>query len=58
MDFDSFMIPTAAESSLLSTSSGDLNVMDDTSTEPTQDTTDVNKDNPKSGGDAPNGLSQ
>ena len=58
MDFDSFMIPTANESSLLSTSSKDLNVMDDTSTEPTQDTTDFNKDNPKSGGDAPSGLSQ
>ena len=58
MDFDSFMIPTATESSLLPTSSEDLNVMDDTSTEPTQDTTDVNKDNPKSGGDAPSGLSQ
>ena len=58
MDFDSFMIPTATESSLLSTSSEDLNVMDDTSTEPTQDTTDVNKDNPKSEGDTPSGLSQ
>ena len=58
MDFDSFMIPTATESSLLLTSSEDLNVMDDTSTEPTQDTTDVNKDNPKSEGDAPSGLSQ
>ena len=57
MDFDSFMIPTATESSLLPTSSEDLNVMDDTSTEPTQDTTDVNKDNPKSRGDAPRGLS-
>ena len=43
MDFDSFMIPTATESSLLPTSSEDLNVLDDTSTEPTQDTTDVNK---------------
>ena len=58
MDFDSFMIPTTTESSLLPTSSEDLNVMDDTSTEPTQDTTDVNKDNPKSEGDAPSGLSQ
>ena len=58
MDFDFFLIPTAVESSLLPTSSKDLNVMDDTSTEPTQDTTDVNKDNPKSGGDAPSGLSQ
>ena len=34
MDFDSFMIPTAAESSLLPTSSEDVNVMDNTSTEP------------------------
>ena len=58
MDFDSFMILTAAESSLLLTSSKDVNVMDDTSSEPTQDTIDANKDDPKSGGDAPSGLSQ
>ena len=34
MDFDSFKIPTATENSLLLTSSQDINVMDDTSTEP------------------------
>ena len=58
MDFDSFMIPTTTESSLLLTSSEDVNVMDDTSTEPIQDAIDANKDDPKSRGDAPSGLSQ
>ena len=57
MDFDSFQIPTVAESSLLQTSSDDVNVMDDASTEPTQDTTELAKDDPKSGGNAPSGLS-
>ena len=57
MDFDSFQIPTVAESSLLQTSSDDVNVMDDASTEPTQDTTELAKDDPKSRGNAPSGLS-
>ena len=34
MDFNSFKIPTATENSLLLTSSQDVNVMDNTSTEP------------------------
>ena len=58
MDFDSFKIPTTIESSLLQTSFEDVNIMDDDSTEPVQDATDSNKDNPKSGGNAPSGLSQ
>ena len=37
MDFDSFMIPTTTESSLLPTSSEDINVMDDATTEIAQD---------------------
>ena len=57
IDFDSFKIPTTTESSLLPTSSKDVNVVDDASTEPAQDATDASKDNPKSGGDAPSGLS-
>ena len=35
MDFDSFKIPTAIESSLLLASIQDVNVMDNTLTEPT-----------------------
>ena len=58
MDFDSFKIPTATESSLLSTSSEDVNVVDNASTDTAQDATDVSKDNPNSGGIAPSGLSQ
>ena len=50
LDFDSFKIPLATESSLLQTSSEDVNVMDDASNEVTQD-------DPKSGGSAPSGLS-
>ena len=34
MDFDSFQIPTAVESSSIQTSSKDVNVVDDASTEP------------------------
>ena len=49
MDFDVFKVPIAAESSLLQTSSKDVKIMDDASTEPS-------KDNPKSR-DAPSGLS-
>ncbi|KAL0015485.1 hypothetical protein SO802_002554 [Lithocarpus litseifolius] len=51
MDFDSFVIPTAAESSLLPMSSEDVNVVDDATTEMAQD-------DPKSVGDASSGLSQ
>ena len=57
MDFDSFIIPTAIESSLLPTSSENVNMVDDASTEPVQDALDASKDNPKSRGDAPSGLS-
>ena len=58
MYFVSFKIPTAIKSSLLLMSSENVNVVDDASTEPTQDATDASKDDPKSGGDAPSGLSQ
>ena len=57
LDFDTFKIALAAESSLLAkssllaTSSGDVNVMDDTNNEVTQD-------DPKSGGNASSGLSK
>ena len=51
MDFNSFMIPITAESSLLSMSFEDVNVMDNATTE-------IALDDPKPGGDAPSGLSQ
>ena len=57
MDFDSFEIPTAVESSLPQTSSEDVNIMDDTSTERTKDVAETSKDDPKSGDNALNGLS-
>ena len=41
MDFDSFKIPTAIESSLLLASTQDVNVMDNTLTELAQDATDA-----------------
>ena len=56
LDFDSLKIPLATESSLLPTSSEDVNVVDDDTNEVTQDATVVNKDVPKSGGDAAKGL--
>ena len=49
LNFDTFKIPLATESSLLATSSEDVNVVDDANNEVTQD-------DPKSGGNAPNGL--
>ena len=58
VDFDSFKIPTATESSLLPTSFEAVNVVDDVSTETTQDATNARQDDPKSGGGAPSGLSQ
>ena len=51
LDFDSFKLPLANESSMLQTSSEDVNVMDDASNE-------VIQGDPKSGGNAPNGLSK
>ena len=51
LDFDSFKLPLATESSILQTSSEDVNVMDDASNEVTQG-------DPKTGGSAPNGLSK
>ena len=51
LNFDSFKLPLATESSLLQTSSKDVNVVDDVSNEVTQD-------DPKSGGNAPSGLSK
>ena len=51
LNFDSFKLPLTTESSLLQTSSKDVNVMDDASNEVTQD-------NPKSGGNALSGLSK
>ena len=56
LDFDSLKIPLAMESSLLPTSSEDVNVVDDATNEVTQDTTVVSKDVPKSGGDAAKGI--
>ena len=56
LDFDSLKIPLAIESSLLPTSSEDVNVVDDASNEVTQDATVVSKDVPKSAGDADKGL--
>ena len=52
LDFDSLKIPLAIESSLLPTSSKDVNVVDDAIDEVTQD----GGDDPKSRGNAPNGL--
>ena len=51
LDFDSFKLPLANESSMLQTSSEDVNVMDDASNE-------VIQGDPKSGGNAPNGSSK
>ena len=51
LNFDTFKIPLATESSLLATSSVDVNVVDDANNEVTQD-------DPKSGGNAPIGLSK
>ena len=48
LDFDSLKIPLATESSLLPTSSEDVNVVDDATNEVTQDATIVSKDAPKS----------
>ena len=49
LDFDSFKLPLATESSLLQTSSEDVNILDDATNEVTQDGS-------KSGGNASNGL--
>ena len=57
-DFDSLKIPLATKSSLLPTSSEDVNVVDDATNEVTQDATVVSKDIPKSGGDATKGRPQ
>ena len=51
LDFDSFKFPLATESSVLQTSSKDVNIMDDASNEVTQG-------DPKFGGNAPNGSSK
>ena len=58
MDFDSFKVPTAVESSLLQTSPKDVNIKDDASTELVKDDAEPTKDEPKSGENAPSGLSQ
>ena len=49
LDFDSFKLPLATESSLLQTSSEDVNILDDANNEVTQDSS-------KSGGNTSNGL--
>ena len=49
LDFDSFKLPLATESSLLQTSSEDINIMDDANNEVTQDSS-------KSGDNAPSDL--
>ena len=56
LDFDSLKTPLATESSLLPTSSEDVNIVDDATNEVTQDATVVNKDVPKPGGDAAKGI--
>ena len=58
LDFDSLKIPLATESSLLPTSSEDVNVVDNATNKVTQDATVVSKDVPKSGGDAAKGIPQ
>jgi len=54
LDFDSFKIPLATKSSLLPTSFEDINMVDDATNKVTQG----GGDDPKSGGNAPDGLSQ
>ena len=51
LDFDSFKLLLATESSMLQTSSKDVNIMDGASNE-------VIQGDPKSGGNAPNGSSK
>ena len=51
LDFDSFKLPLTTESSVLQTSSEDVNVKDDASNEVTQG-------DPKTRGSAPNGSSK
>ena len=51
LNFDSFKLPLATESSLLQTSFEDVNVVDDANNEVTQD-------DPKSGGNAPQWFTQ
>ena len=58
LDFDSFKIPLATESSLLPTSFEDVNVVDDAANEVTQDATITKRNDAKSRGNAPSGLSQ
>jgi len=58
LDFDSFKIPLATKSSLLPTSSEDVNVVDDATMKVTLDATVASKDDPKSRDDASNDLSQ
>ena len=50
MDFDSFKLPLATESSLMQMSSEDVNILDDATNEVTQDGS-------KSGGNASSGFS-
>ena len=49
VNFDSFKTPTATESSLLLTSSEDVNMVGDASTETAQDATNASKDDPNLG---------
>ena len=58
LGFDSFKIPLATESSLLPTSFEDVNVVDDAANEVTQDATITKRNDAKSRGNAPSGLSQ
>ena len=58
LDFDSFKISLATKSSLLPTSSKDINMANDATNEVTQDATVASEEDPKSGGNAPCGLSQ
>ena len=58
MDFDSFKIPTVAESSLLQMSFEDVNFLDNASTKPSKDVVETAKNDPKFEGNALSGLSQ
>ena len=57
MDFNSFQIPTATESSLLQTRSEDVIVVDNASRKPSKEAAELAKDDPKFGGNALSGLS-
>ena len=58
LDFDSFKLPFATESSFLQTSFEGVNIMDNANNEVTQGDPKSRGSDPKSGGIAPSGLSK